>query len=253
METFVTRRLVKVYDTGTELFHDAADLFISEGTKAITEHGKFSVALSGGSTPVPLYSLLSSAEYRSKIDWKLIHFFWADERCVPKDHPASNFKLAYDLLLSKLPVPVKNFHRIHGELEAASAASLYESDLTDFFGKSSFPKFDLVFLGVGADGHTASLFPGIDPTDGTSRKVIYIYVKQMNSFRVTLTLPVLNNSGTVAFLVTGNSKATVLRKILENNDPDCPAARVNPRRGRSIWFIDQEAASLLTSEQYSKY
>jgi 6-phosphogluconolactonase len=246
METFVRERSIKVYNLKKDLFLDAAELFFSEAKKAIKAHGKFSVAISGGSTPVPLYELLSSAEYRSRIDWKLIHFFWADERCVPKDHPDSNFRLAYELFLSKQPIPETNLHRIRGELDATVAASSYKTELMNFFSKSPLPAFDLVLLGVGTDGHTASIFPGSNSADINSRTVISVYVKKLDSYRVSLNLPVFDNAGTVAFIVTGKSKAHVLREILEDSNSDCPAARVNPKTGREIWFVDHDAASLLT-------
>jgi 6-phosphogluconolactonase len=248
METFVKHRSIKVYNLKKDLFLDAAELFFSEAKKAIKAHGKFSVAISGGSTPIPLYELLSSAGYHSRIDWKLIHFFWADERCVPKDHPDSNFKTAYELFLSKLPIPETNLHRIHGELDATTAASAYEIELKTFFGESALPAFDLILLGVGADGHTASIFPEIISSDIISRTVIDVYIKKLDSYRVSLNIQVLDNSGTVAFIVTGKSKANVLREILEDGKSDFPAARVNPRTGRSIWFVDREAASLLSHQ-----
>lgn len=238
---------IKAYNSDSELFRAAADLFISEALKAIHERGKFSVALSGGSTPIPLYALLSSVEYRSKADWKRIHFFWCDERCVPKDHPDSNFKLAYDLLLSNLPVPEQNIHRIHGELEAADAAGLYETELSNYFGESIYPTFDLIFLGVGSDGHTASIFPELNIEAFSSRKVIAVHVMKLNSNRVSLNLPVLNNAATIAFLATGKSKAPILREILENNNAAYPAAQVEPQSGNLFWFLDTDAASLLSS------
>ncbi len=239
-------RSIKIYNNKKNLFLDTAELFFSEAQKAINAHGKFSVAISGGSTPVPLYELLSSAEYRSRIDWKLIHFFWADERCVPKNHPDSNFKMAYELFLSKQPIPDSNIHRIHGELDAKTAASEYEIELMNYFGKSALPAIDLVFLGVGEDGHTASIFPGLNSGTINSRTVICVYVKRLKSNRVSLSLPVLDNSGTVAFIVIGNSKAHILREIFEDSNSDSPAAKVNPKAGRNLWFLDQDAASMLT-------
>jgi 6-phosphogluconolactonase len=244
METFVTERLIKVYKTKEELFSDAAELFFSEAKIAINSHGKFSVALSGGSTPAPLYELLSSGEYRSRIDWKLIHFFWADERCVPKDHKDSNFRLAYELFLSKQPVPEPNLHRIRGELGAAQAASAYETDLMNFFSDSELPAFDLIFLGVGTDGHTASIFTEAESTDNVSRITLPVFVKKLDSYRVSLSLQVLNNALTAAFLVAGKSKAQIMREIIEGRS-DCPAAGVHPEQGRTIWLLDQEAASRL--------
>jgi 6-phosphogluconolactonase len=245
VEAFVMARSLKIYNSKEELSVDAAELFFSEAKKAIIDHGKFTVALSGGSTPVPLFKLLSAAEYRSIIDWKYVHFFWADERCVPKDHSDSNFKLAYDLFLSKLPVPEQNVHRIRGELSAEEAATEYFTNLKKFFDQSEIPEFDLILLGVGSDGHTASIFPGSNSADIVSRNVISVYVKKMDSFRVSLSLQVLNNAAMVVFLVTGKSKALIVREILEDSNSSCPAARVIPAHGKAIWLIDKDAASLL--------
>jgi 6-phosphogluconolactonase len=218
---------------------------MAEAAAAITGRGKFSVALSGGSTPAPFYSLLSTEQYRSRINWERIHFFWADERCVPQDHPDSNFRLALDLLLSKVPVPDTNIHRIPGELDPEEAANIYDEGLRVFFGDLTIPGFDLIYLGVGTDGHTASIFPDEKAVGNFTRAAVPVYVEKLGSHRVSLTLPVLNNAGMVVFLVTGKSKARIVRDILGGKNPDLPAARVNPTKGKSVWLLDLEAAKLL--------
>ncbi len=246
MEAPVTPRRVRIFNTIEDLARNAAELFIAEAEAAIASHGRFYIALSGGSTPGPLYSTLATDKYRSRTDWERIHFFWADERCVPKDHPDSNFRLASDLLLAKLTVPDCNVHRIPGEMTADLAAIAYERDLSRCFPSLSLPRFDLIFLGVGADGHTASIFPCGKAANDFSRTVIPVYAEKLDSHRVTLTMPVLNNARTVVFLVTGKTKADIVRNILVKNNPCCPAARINPTMGKAIWLLDREAAYLLT-------
>lgn len=242
----MTTRRIEVVKSIEDLSLKAAELFVSEAAAAIAVRGIFSVALSGGSTPAPVYSLLSNDEYRSRISWDRIHFFWADERCVPQDHTDSNYKLASDLLLSKIPVPKANIHRIQGELGPDRAANIYENALRFFFQDMPVPSLDLIFLGVGTDGHTASIFPNeAKANNTTTRTAIPVYVETPGIHRVSLTLPVLNNAGTVVFLVTGKTKARIVRDILEGINSGFPAARVNPDRGQAIWLIDHEAAKLL--------
>jgi 6-phosphogluconolactonase len=243
----VTRRRIEVLNSIEDLSLKAAEVLVAEAAAAIAGRGKFSVALSGGSTPAPVYSLLSEDEYRSRIKWDRIHFFWADERCVPQDHPDSNYKLAFDLLLSKVPVPHSNIHRIQGELGPDRAANTYENELGTFFPDLPIPSFDLIFLGVGTDGHTASIFPNVVKDDNFARAAIPVYMEGTGIQRVSLTLPVLNNAGTVVFLVSGKAKSRIVRDVLEGTNSGFPAARVNPDWGQAIWLIDREAAELLTN------
>lgn len=240
----MTGRTINISNSIEVLSRKAAELFIVEAGAAVAARGVFSVALSGGSTPKPFYSLLSSEYFRTNIDWKRIHFFWADERCVAKEHPDSNFGMAFDLLLSKVPVPKANIHRIPGELAPEEAASSYDRDLRTFFG-NMFPRFDLVYLGVGTDGHTASIFPGEKAASDFTRAAVPVYVEKLGSHRISLTIPVLNNAATVVFLVTGKSKANIVRDIIEEKNPDLPAAWVKPTNGTSVWLLDLDAAELL--------
>jgi 6-phosphogluconolactonase len=225
----------------------AAFLFVKAAKDAIDRSGRFVVAVSGGSTPRRLYTLLGSTEYRAQVDWQKVHVFWVDERCVPKDHEESNFKTAYDRLLSKVPLPDGNIHRIRGEEEPDQAARNYEEDLRRFFGMSGLPMFDLVVLGMGEDGHTASLFPGSTSLEEKERLVVPVYPEQPKLNRITLTLPVLNGAAQILFLVSGRSKATVLSEILEDEHQrnQYPAGHINPVHGTLLWLIDQEAAGQL--------
>ena len=171
-------RNIEVLKSIEDLSRKAAEIFIGEAAAATKDRGRFSVALSGGSTPAPVYSLLSEDEFRSRIKWDRIHFFWADERCVPQDDPDSNYKLALDHLLSKVPVPYSNIHRIRGELGSELAANEYEHELRIFFRDLPLPRLDLIFLGIGADGHTASIFPNETKADCLTRNVIPVHSGQ---------------------------------------------------------------------------
>jgi 6-phosphogluconolactonase len=203
--------------------------------------GPFRVALSGGSTPRALYSLLAGEEP----PWSRLHFFWSDERCVPPDHADSNYRMASEALLSRVPLPPANVHRIEGELaDADEAARRYEVEIRrDFAGAE--PRFDWIFLGLGADGHTASLFPGTTAVAETKKLATSVWVPDKRSHRVTFTLPLLNAAKTVAFLVSGSDKAEIARQVLEEPPSRTrPASLVNPS-GELLWFLDRDAAARL--------
>lgn len=225
-----------------ELSRQSAERFSQLINQSVQGSGRFTVALSGGSTPKHLYSLLASPDYKERIPWNNVHLFWGDERCVPPDHPESNFGMVRESLLSKIKIPAENIHRMAGEREPQAAAAEYEKHLQEFFGlESALPRFDLILLGIGEDGHTASLFPGSDALNETERLVIAPFVEKLNSYRLTLTLPVLNSGAEVWFLVTGASKADAVKKVLRGS-ADLPAAKVQPGNGRLVWCITQDAA-----------
>ena len=225
----------------------AASIFVSASKNSIASNKRFAVAISGGSTPRRLYTLLGSEVYRHRVDWQHVHFFWADERCVPKEDEASNFRTAFDTFLSKIALPDKNIHRIKGEEAPDKAARDYEEEIRRFFGESERPGFDLIILGVGEDGHTASLFPGSKSLEERVRLAIPVYLGEPSKNRITLTLPVLNNADQILFLVAGPSKAGVLSEILGDGEKrkGFPAALVRPAHGNMTWLIDQEAAGKL--------
>lgn len=211
---------------------------------------RFALALSGGSTPGRLYSLLGSPPYRDSIDWASLHLFWADERCVSPDHPESNYKLVRDTLLSKVALPGGNIHRIIGEAGPERAARDYEETIRAFFGPALFPIFDLILLGAGEDGHTASLFPGSPALRERSRIATAVVLEPPKPSRVSLTIPVFNHASQILFLAAGRAKAVVVHGILEDGNPkQYPAGMVQPDRGRVTWMIDREAASLLTNRK----
>jgi 6-phosphogluconolactonase len=237
----LSRSNIHVFESSRDLARAAAETFVEEAAKSIKEKGSFAVALAGGSTPKALYELLAT-EYRDTLDWKVVHAFFGDERTVPPDHEDSNYRMAQHVLFSR--VPVGSVRRMRGELDPRDAAALYEKELAEFFGGP--PRFDLILLGIGKDGHTASLFPGTPALDVTDRWSVENPVEKLNTVRLTLTAPVLNAARKVVFLVAGEVKAEALREILEGDaDPhDYPAKLVHPPDGPD-WFVDREAARLL--------
>jgi 6-phosphogluconolactonase len=232
-----------------DLATKSASEFVNLAKSSVEASGRFVVALSGGETPKSLYASLASAEFRSEISWPRLHFFWGDERPVPPDDPDSNYRMAFETLLSKVPVPEKNIHRVPAEQAPEVAAGGYEKEIRDFFGLAdlAWPRFDLVLLGVGDDGHTASLFPDSDAPGETRRLVVAPYVEKLRSRRITLTLPVLNAAVNIFFLVAGKGKAAIVRDVLQPRpgSKQLPAERIDPQDGKVVWFLDRAAAAFL--------
>jgi 6-phosphogluconolactonase len=237
---------LRVFADGAALAHAAAEEFTHRAEEAIRARGRFSVALSGGSTPRRLFALLAdpAEPFRDRIDWRGVHLFWGDERHVPPDHPESNFRMAREALLDRIEIPAENVHRPRGEEpDAARAAALYEDELRAFFHGA--PRFDLVLLGLGADAHTASLFPGTGAVRERERWVVAPWVEKLETFRLTLTPAVLDRAAAVIFLVQGDEKADALRAVLAGErDPErFPAQVVELRDGEILWLVDRAAAS----------
>ncbi len=202
--------------------------------------------LTGGNTPKPVYEFLVTAPQRSRLDWDRIHFFWGDERCVPPDHPDSNFGMAWKALLSRINVTPSHIHRITSEFQNSEIAAFdYEREIRKVLPGSGIPSFDLVLLGMGEDGHTASLFPGTEWNE--ERLVVVNYVQKLDAKRITMTPRLLNEARTIIFLLVGRRKAKALSGVLEDSTSDYPAKRIRPSKGRLIWMIDSSAASLLKS------
>lgn len=237
---------------GVQWAAEAARLMLALRQQAVTLRGRFWVALSGGRTPEQLYHQLVSISYAARNEWSSTHFFFSDERCVPPDHPDSNYHLAEQALFRPLNIPGNRIHRMKGERpDPAAAAEEYEELLRREMNAApaDWPHFDLVLLGVGNDGHTASLFPGTDALHEQRRWVTVGRAPVNPSTRLTLTLGVINEATVVLFLASGESKAPILKTILEPmQEPDrqLPAARVRPERGRLIWLLDRPAAAKLT-------
>jgi 6-phosphogluconolactonase len=237
---------VRVLPGPEELAHAAAKLFLAVSTRAIASRGRFVTVLSGGTTPRCLYLLLGSPTYQDAIDWAGTYLFQADERCVPPDHAESNYLLLRELLLSRIPLPGANVYRVKGEVGAEHAAQLYENDIKLFFGGTTPPVFDLILLGVGKDGHTASLFTGSAALQEKDRLAVPVYLDRPASDRVTLALPVINRAAHVVFLASGADKAGIIRHILgEGNTRGYPAGLVRPSSGSLTWLLDRDAAGKL--------
>jgi 6-phosphogluconolactonase len=234
-----------------ELSRAAASEFIRQGRRAVQEKGQFSVALSGGSTPKSLYSLLvNDSSLRKEVPWDQTHFFWGDERHVPPDHPESNYRMTKEAMFSKIVIPSENIHRIRAENpNAQQAAEEYEETVRTFFHLKAgdLPRFDLVLLGMGPDGHTASLFPGTEALREQRRLVVANWVEKFHTHRITMTLPTLNQAAFVLFLVSGEEKAETLRQVLEERGqpPPFPSQLVRPTQGRLLWLVDRGAGRLL--------
>ncbi|HEV2730412.1 MAG TPA: 6-phosphogluconolactonase [Terriglobales bacterium] len=237
---------IRILHTPQDLFQAAASEFTALTAAAIGDQGKFTVALSGGSTPKFLYSVLAKAA----LPWERIFFFWGDERHVPPDHPESNYRMANEALLSKIPVPPENILRIHGEKDAEVAARDYEETIKSFFQLRSgeFPRFDLILLGLGPDGHTASLFPGTAALGETKRLVVANWVERLKTHRITFTYPVLNHAACVMFLVSGGDKAEMVRTVLEDRNANLPSQKVQPVNGKLLWLLDRAAAGKLSKK-----
>ena len=239
---------IEILKSGDDLARTAAGLFVAKSREAILKKGRFTVALSGGSTPKRLYELLAdpTEPFREQIAWEKIHFFWSDERHVPPDHPESNFRMTNEALLSRVPVAEDNVHRVAGENPSASdAAAQYEETLKAVTSEA-LPQLDLILLGLGTDGHTASIFPGSEVLQETKRLVAAPWVEKFGSYRITMTLPLLNNGGSVVFLVSGDEKAEIVKEVLEGPER-YPAQAVKPK-GELLWLLDEAAAQKLLTK-----
>jgi 6-phosphogluconolactonase len=235
--TSETKPEIVVLPDPTALAREAADRFVALSRSAIASHGRFTVALSGGSTPRLLYEQLVTRP----IEWQHVHVFWSDERCVPPDHLDSNYGMAQRALLSRVTIPPTNVHRLQGELDPAQAAQFYEDELRSVFGTQ--PCFDLILLGMGADAHTASLFPGTSALHERQRWVVATYVKKLQANRLTLTPLIINAAANVIFLIAGSDKAAALYSVWHgpHNPNRFPAQSVMPTNGHLIWLVDRAA------------
>jgi 6-phosphogluconolactonase len=242
---------VRRYPDADALGRAAAGEFVELARQSSDRRGRFSIALAGGSTPRRLYELLASPEYRAEVDWDRVEFFWGDERAVAPDHPDSNYGMAFAVLLSALAVRPAQVHRIKAELgDLEEAAREYQMEIARVFGVAPTgppPAFDLVLLGMGADGHTASLFPWSQALPERRRWVVSHYVVRLNAWRITLTPPILNRAREIRLLVTGADKAGTLQEVLEGpRDPErLPVQLIAPESGHLAWLGDRAAAAKL--------
>lgn len=245
-----TRDRIEIEDDLDRMAERAANLFLNAAKEKVDRQGRFAVALSGGSTPRPMFRLLSQDPYAAEIPWHSTHIFWVDERMVPFDHPDSNFGAAKEDFLDTISIAPDHLHPMPTWTKPEEGAEIYEAELKAYFDRfgDGFPIFDLILLGVGNDGHTASLFPGQRSLGETQRRVLNVKGGEPDLPRLTLTLPVLNRGKEVVFLVSGKKKASLLQAILQHKDPRLPARMVQPSSGELTWILDREAASLLNEE-----
>jgi 6-phosphogluconolactonase len=243
---------IVVVKDSVALSYKAAEILVGCIAEVLEQRPYFSIALSGGSTPKILFSLLVEDDsLRKKIPWNKMHFFWGDERHVPPEDAQNNYRMAYETMLAKAPVPPENIHRMPTEqFDAGKVAADYEQELRKFFRLKSgeLPVFDFNLLGIGPDGHTASLFPGTEALHEQRHLVVANWIEKFQTNRITLTAPVLNNAGTIVVLVSGQEKAEILKRILEGEyQPDLlPSQLIRPNHGRLLWLVDQAAAGRLT-------
>jgi 6-phosphogluconolactonase len=241
-----------VYPDKDALNVAAAEFCAGVAREAIAARGRCMISLSGGSTPKSLYALLAKPHWIEQFDWKSIHLFWGDERCVPIDHPDSNYGMVERELLSKAPIPKENVHRYKTELgDPEIVAADYEMTIRNVFGvyAPEIPRFDLILLGLGENGHTASLFPHCPALHETKRLVLSDYVEEVKACRLTVTAPLINAAHQITFLISGASKAQVVKEVLEGprRPEDLPAQLISPAfpDGKITWLMDKAAAALV--------
>ncbi len=238
---------IRVVPDAKALAQSAAERTVVIASQAITERGRFSIALSGGSTPKALFELLASDAYVRTIDWPHWEIYFGDERCVPPTHPDSNFRMASEALLDHVPLKPENIHRMKGEMEPNQAAVEYGKMLKEKFGPGG---LDLILLGMGDDGHTASLFPGTSALDETDHRCIANFVPKLNVWRITMSAPFINRARNVMILVGGKSKTQRVAEVLEGpRDPKrLPIQLIEPSSGHLLWLLDADAAGMTSEE-----
>lgn len=236
----------EIFNTPGLLFKAAADHILKLCESSIADKGKFTIALSGGNTPKKLYELLAQVPYVKKIDWKNVFVFWSDERCVPVSDEENNSHMASVALLNNVPIPKENIFPVPVSFEPSKAAARYEQMIKSFF-KNTEPQFDLILLGLGEDGHTASLFPGTDILAEKKALVKQVYVIEKKVYRISFTIPLINNAKQVLFLVTGKEKSTVIEKLFVRPSKKniLPAQLIKPLKGNLHWLLDKAAATSL--------
>ena len=246
----MSKPTIHVLEDLQEVAAAAADEFVARANRAVQHHGRFTVALSGGSTPKTMHTILAerTAKNPKLVDWSRVQILFGDERHVAPDHPDSNYRMAKETLLSKVPIPSANVHRIQTENpEAAKAAEQYDRELVKVFqlnGEDQMPRFDLIFLGMGPDGHTASLFPGTTAVHELKKRVVANWVPKFNTWRVTFTRPVINQAECVLLMVCGKDKTQAFAEVMGQGNPDVyPVKYVQPTHGELVWLVDRVAAA----------
>ncbi|WP_455209695.1 6-phosphogluconolactonase [Kaarinaea lacus] len=244
------------YETVDQMNEAVVTSIVEKATATLQHQNAFHIALAGGSTPKSVYERMASEKFQKSFPWDQMHFYFGDERCVPADHADSNYRMAKHALLSKVPIPDSNVHPILVDVQNISAsAERYASELKHHLPlRNTTPAFDLVLLGIGDDGHTASLFPGTDILEETGKWVGAVYVEKFNAWRISLTYPVINAAANVFVIAAGSGKSNILKEVLVENSMDTPypVQRINPT-GELVWYVDAAAASLLPSTMLTSH
>ena len=240
---------IQVFQTPEKLTEATAEFIVKTAKDAVSTRGRFAISLSGGHTPERLYTLLSKPPFVSQMPWDKTFVFWGDERCVPSDDPQNNARMAKVLLLNHITIPAANIYPIPVDMSPADAANDYEKTINNFF-KEEAPRFDLILLGLGENGHTASLFPGTEVVFEKSRLVKEVYVDEQKMFRITMTAPLINQAYNIMFLMEGAGKAEILNTVLNTayQPEKYPAQLIKPVNGNLYWYMDQKAAALLPGQ-----
>ncbi|WP_210464204.1 6-phosphogluconolactonase [Rufibacter roseolus] len=238
--------MIKVFESTAQLSKEAVEIFVQSAQEAVQEHGRFTVALTGGSSPEQLYKLLAQSPYRELVPWDKTYVFWGDERWVNLTDDRSNARMAFETLLHHVPISKSHIFPMWGEQSPEDFALIYEKRLLNHFNGQA-PRFDLILLGMGDDGHTASLFPGTPVLRETERLVKAYYLEPQSMYRITLTAPCINQAKKIVFMTFGEKKAKALREVLEGdrNPEQYPSQLIQPAQGETLWLVDKAAASLL--------
>lgn len=239
--------MIKVFENVDELSRNAADLIVDIANRSIEKKDSFTLVLSGGSSPKIIYMLLSQPPFSERITWNKTYLFWGDERFVPENDPQNNYNMTREILLKKIPIPGDHIFPIPTSGDPKDCASEYEKTIYNFFNTAN-PSFDLILLGLGDNGHTASLFPYTDVLNEEKRLVKEVYVKALDMYRITMTAPIINKAESILFIIFGREKAEAVQNIIEGKyDPQSlPAQLIKPVDGTIRWFLDKEAASKLS-------
>lgn len=246
---------IDIAENPDELILKAFQFFVQTAEESLEKKDRFTVAISGGSTPRPLYRRLGEGPWCSKVPWEQTHIFWVDERCVPAHDPASNYGAAKSDFLDQIPIPRGQIYPMPGALDPEQGAETYEADLKSFFelAPGTVPVFDFMLLGIGKDGHMASLFPGQNSLEEKKRLIIPVTGGDPFVPRLTMTYPVINHARCGMFLVSGKGKAQVINAVLAKRDETLPAQRIRPAQGQLRWLLDRDAASMLSEEVLGEY
>lgn len=246
------KQKIIIKDDPTLLGKQAAEIFVADAKRSIDEKRPFTVAISGGSSPRRMHKMLATEPYIQDIPWQKIHIFWVDERCVPMDSPESNYGVAKKDFIDAVPIPQTHVHWITGEPSPRMSAKEYQKTLKDLFSFENMPipRFDLIYLGMGTDGHIASLFPEQKSLYEKENLIVAVKGGNPNVNRITMTLPLLNQARHIVFIITGKEKSRIVQKVFQDSKTRLPAQKIRPPNGQVTWLMDRGAAAFLTGDPH---